>query len=130
MIDANALFVPFEKAMDAFVYFYRMVPAKPVEFADIGEFQHSAVWFRIVPQKFSSETYLADNLFRTFLDAELLARTNIDVAVANLLYAIVIDAELGILHHIVPVDIEQAMYAGISHLLTPEELTHRCAGSP
>ena len=49
MIDANALFVPFEKAMDAFVYFYRMVPAKPVEFVDIGELQHCAVGFSIIP---------------------------------------------------------------------------------
>ena len=113
MINANALFVPFEKAMDAFVYFNRMMPAKPVELADIGELQHSAIGFRIIPQKTTSETNLLHNLLRTFPNAELLARAYIDVAVANLLYAIMIDAELGILHHILPIDIEQAVNTGI-----------------
>ena len=65
MINANALFVPFEKAMDAFINFNGMMPTKPVKLADIGELQHSAIGFRIIPQKTTSETNLCDNLLRT-----------------------------------------------------------------
>ena len=51
VINANALLVPREEAMDAFIYFDCVVPAKFVELADVGKFQHCAVGFALIPQQ-------------------------------------------------------------------------------
>lgn len=49
VINANALLVPREEAMDAFIYLDCVMPAKFVELADIGKLEHRAVGFGIVP---------------------------------------------------------------------------------
>lgn len=130
VINANALLVPREEAMDAFIYLDCVVPTKLVELADIGKFEHSAVGFGLVPQQLTSEANLPDNLLRALLDAELLSCANIDVAVANFLDSIAIYAEFRLLRHILPIDIEQAVNTSVGHLFAPQELTHRCPSSP
>lgn len=43
VVDADAFEIPLVEAVDAFVDFYGVVPAKAVELAHVGEFEHGAV---------------------------------------------------------------------------------------
>ena len=107
-----------------------MVPAQPVQLAHVGEFEHSAVGFGAVPAQVALESYLLHNLLCTLAYAELFARANVDVAVADFPDAVVIDLHLGVLNHILEIHIQQAVHAGIRHLFAPKELTHGCSCTP
>ena len=49
MVDADALEIPLIEAVDTFFDLYLVLPAEGVQFADIGQFAHSAVRFAAIP---------------------------------------------------------------------------------
>ena len=130
MVDADALLVPVEEAVDAFVNLDGMVPAQGMKLADVGEFEHRSIRLGTVPTEFATETNLADNLLGTLLDAELLAGADVDVAVAHLADAVMVGDELALVQNVLEIDVQEAMHRGIGHLFTPEELAHGRARTP
>ena len=84
MVDADTFLIPFIKAMNAFVYFDAVVPSQGMQTGYVRQFAQGSVRFGAVPSQFSPEAHFADNHFGSFADADLLAGTNVDVAVADL----------------------------------------------
>ena len=87
MIDADTFQVPCIQAVDTFVYLHPMMPPQAVQFAHICQFPQRAVRFRGIPKQFALESDFPDNFLSHFADAQFLARTYVDVAVADFLVA-------------------------------------------
>ena len=98
-----------------------MVPAEGVELGDVGQFAEGAVGLGGVEGEAAAIADGADDEPRQVADGDLVARADVDVAVADVGIGALQISEVDMLH-----DVD----AGVGHLLAPEELAQRCARAP
>ena len=92
VIYADTLPVPFIKTVYPLVDADLVMPPQPVQLADISQLPQGAVRLGGVPAQGATEPDLGHDLLRHFPDADFLPGADIDMAVADLGYAV------GILH--------------------------------
>ena len=68
-----------------FFYINLMLPAQPVQFAYIRQLTHSAVRLRSVKSQFALIAHFFDNLIRQLGNGDFFPRTDIDMAVTDIL---------------------------------------------
>ena len=128
-----------------------MRPAEAVELAHVDELARGAVGLARVEHDFAIETDRLHDEFAEFADGEFLARTHVDVAVADfaklgdctaaasavvtvygavyaraVMYAgILFDAD-----DVAEIHVQQHMHRCVGHVFAPEEFAERLAGSP
>lgn len=128
MIDTDTLQVPFIQAVNTFVYLHFVVPAQAVQLAHVGQLAQRTVRFRRIPAQFPLEADFLHDFLRHFADRHFLTRTHVDVAVTYFRDAVRI--LLRCIVCLLEIHVQQHVYAGICHLLTPQELTHRFSRTP
>ena len=82
LLFCQALSIPVEEALYAFLDVHLVVPAQAVEFADVDEFAHGAVGLCRVEFDRSRETNDLDHQFGEGADGQFVARAHVDMAVA------------------------------------------------
>ena len=103
--------IPLIHSVYSLFYINLMLPSQTMQFAYIRQLTHSAVRFRSVKSQFALITHLLDNLVRQLGNGDFLPRTDIDMAVTDILgTGCVCILKVHMLH-----DID----TGISHLLSP-----------
>ena len=128
-----------------------MSPAEAVELAHVNELARGAIGLACVKHDFAFEADRLHHKFAEFTDGEFLARTDVDVAVADFTEfrdssatasAVVtvysaIDA-CAVMHarilfnadNVAEVHVQEHMNGGVGHVFAPEEFAERLAGAP
>ena len=150
-LSIEGFLVPVEEFLYTFVDFDLVRPAEAVELAHVDELARGAVGLACVKHDFTFETNRLHDEFAEFTDGEFLARTHVDVAVADFTElrdgaatacAVVavhcaIDAR-AVMHtgiffdadNVTEVHIQEHMNGCVGHVFAPEEFAERLAGSP
>lgn len=150
-LSIEGFLVPVEEFLHALVDFDLVRPAEAVELAHVDELARGAVGLARVEHDFAFETDRLHDEFAEFADGEFLARTHIDVAVADFAKlgdctaaasAVVavhcaIDAR-AVMHarilfdadDVAEVHVQQHMNGCVGHVVTPEEFAERLARAP
>ena len=77
--------VPLVHSVYSLFYINLMLPSQTMQFAYIRQLTHSAVRFRSVKSQFALITHFLDNLVRQLGNGDFFPRTDIDMAVTDIL---------------------------------------------
>ena|SRR5699024_2669210 len=103
--------IPLIHSVYSLFYINLMLPSQTMQFAYIRQLAHSAVGLRSVKSQFALIAHFFDNLIRQLSDGDFFSRTDIDMAVTDILgTGCVCILKVHMLH-----DID----TGIGHFLTP-----------
>lgn len=150
-LSIEGFLVPVEEFLYAFVDFDLVSPAEAVELAYVDKLARSAVGLACIKHDFAFEANRLHHEFAEFADGEFLARTDVDVAVADFTEfrdgaatacAVVavhcaIDA-CAVMHarilfnadNVAEVHVQEHMNGSVGHVFAPKEFAERLAGSP